>query len=114
MRLVPIFAQGNEGIWSMILIMGSIMFIFWLFMIRPQQKEEDKRMKMYKSLKKNDKVYTVGGIIGVVHTVDLERKEIVLKLDDSNNTKVKFLISAIAAVIQEDKDKDNSKTESKG
>ena len=97
----------------MVLIMGSVMFIFWFFMIRPQQKEEDKRLKMYRSLKKNDKVYTVGGIIGVVHIVDLERKEIVLKLDDSNNTKVKFLISAIAAVIQEDKDKDLSKNDAK-
>ena len=96
----PLFAQG-DGFMNLILLIAPILFIFWFFLIRPQQREEDRRRKMLEAVKKNDKVYTVGGIIGVVHTVDHEKKEIVLKLDDSNNTKVKFLLHAIAGVVVE-------------
>ncbi len=99
--LMPLFAQagGDNPLMSMLLLMAPVLFLFWLFMIRPQQREDDRRRKMLEALKKNDKVYTVGGIVGVVHSVDLEKKEVVLKLDDSNNTKVKFLLSAIAAIV---------------
>jgi len=97
---VPLFAMG-DGLMSLFLMIAPILFIFWFFLIRPQQREEDRRRKMLDSLKKNDKVYTVGGIIGVVHTVDVEKKEVVLKLDDSNNTKVKFLLHAVAAIVVE-------------
>jgi len=97
----PLFAQGDGGLMNLLLLIGPILFIFWFFLIRPQQREDDRRRKMLESLKKNDKVYTVGGIIGVVHNVDLEKKEVVLKLDDSNNTKVKFLLHAIAAIVVE-------------
>ena len=98
----PLFAQGDGGAFMQIfLLVAPILFIFWFFLIRPQQREDDRRRKMLESLKKNDKVYTVGGIIGIVHNVDHEKKEIVLKLDDSNNTKVKFLLHAIAAIVVE-------------
>ncbi|MGL6226060.1 MAG: preprotein translocase subunit YajC [Thermoguttaceae bacterium] len=86
---------------SLILMIGPILIIFWFFMIRPQQREEDRRRKMISALKKNDKVYTVGGIVGVVHSVDLEKKEVILKVDDSNNTKMRFLLSAVSAVLSD-------------
>jgi len=101
--IIPLFAQGDDGggLMSLFLLLGPVLILFWFFLIRPQQREDDRRKKMLASLKKNDKVYTVGGMIGVVHAVDLEKKEIVLKLDDSNNTKVKFLLNAIAAIVTE-------------
>ena len=101
---MPLFAQGDGGM-SIFFLIGSVVIFFWFFLIRPQQREEDRRRRMFNSLKKNDKVYTVGGIIGVVHNVDLEKKEVLLKLDDSNNTKVKFLLNAIAAVVVEPEEK---------
>ena len=48
---------------------------------------------MIQTLKKNDKVRTVGGIIGVV--VDVKDDEVTLKIDESNNTKIKVVASAI-------------------
>jgi preprotein translocase subunit YajC len=48
---------------------------------------------MIQSIKKNDKVRTVGGIIGIV--VDVKDDEIVLKVDESNNTKIRVMASAI-------------------
>ena len=99
---MPLFAQGDGGgALSIFFLIGSVLIFFWFFLIRPQQREEERRRKMFESLKKNDKVYTVGGIVGVVHNVDLEKKEVLLKLDDSNNVKVKFLLNAIAAIVVE-------------
>ncbi|MGL6195154.1 MAG: preprotein translocase subunit YajC [Thermoguttaceae bacterium] len=95
-------ADGDSGLWTMFLWMGPVLLIFWFFLIRPQQRDEDRRQKMYKALKKNDKVYTVGGIVGTIYSVDLEKKEVVLKVDD--NTRVKFLLSAVAAIVQESND----------
>ena len=48
---------------------------------------------MIQSLKKNDKVRTIGGIIGIV--VDVKDDEVTLKVDESNNTKIKVAASAI-------------------
>ena len=101
--VLPLFAQADNAMMNMLLLMGPVLIFFWFFLIRPQQKQEDKRRKMLESLKKGDKVYTVGGIIGTIYTVDLEKKEIVLKLDD--NVKVKFLLNAIGAVEEQNEEK---------
>jgi preprotein translocase subunit YajC len=111
---LPLFAQDAPpaspppgGGLSVILLMVSFFFIFyWLFMLRPQQKQEEKHRKMLNSLEKNDRVLTVGGIIAAIHSVDKEKNEVVLKVDDSNGTKIKFHLSSIEMVFPKDKDKD--------
>ena len=47
-----------------------IFVCFYFLLIRPQQKKEQARQNMIKSLKKGDKVTTNGGIIGVIHKID--------------------------------------------
>ncbi|GHT31402.1 preprotein translocase subunit YajC [Planctomycetales bacterium] len=107
----PLFAEGaappqNGGSGMFLFIsLGLVMVLYWLFMLRPQQRQEDARRKLLNSLEKNDRVYTVGGLIGSVYTVDKEKGEIVLKIDDSNGTKVRFLLSAVASKIVEEEKK---------
>jgi len=80
-----------------IFIMLGVMFlIFWFLLIRPQRKEQKKKQEMVDSLKKNDHVLTNGGI---VHSV--KDNEVVLKIDEQGNVKVKFTKGAIAAVIKQ-------------
>jgi len=55
---------------------------------------------MVQSLQKNDKVQTIGGIIGTI--VDIKDNEITLKVDESNNTKIKILRSAISRNLSKD------------
>jgi len=57
---------------------------------------------MVQSLQKNDKVQTIGGIIGTI--VDVKEDEITLKVDESNNTKIKVSPNAIGKNISKDKD----------
>ena len=45
------------------------------------------------SIKKYDKVMTIGGIIGTV--MEIREDEVILKVDDNTNTRMKFSRSAI-------------------
>jgi preprotein translocase subunit YajC len=56
---------------------------------------------MIQSLAKNDRIQTIGGIIGTV--VDIKDDEITLKIDESNNTKIKIIRSAIGRNMSKDK-----------
>jgi len=103
-----LFAQAAEGgaapppgpnfLMQLILFSPLILIFLWL-MMRPQQRQEEKMRKMLDALEKNDRVMTVGGIIGSVHIVDKEHNEIVLKVDDGNGTKIRFALSAVHTVL---------------
>lgn len=56
---------------------------------------------MVQSLEKNDKVRTIGGIIGTV--VDIKDDEITLKVDEASNTKIRIASSAIGKNLSKDK-----------
>ncbi|GHT18069.1 preprotein translocase subunit YajC [Planctomycetales bacterium] len=101
--------QGGSGFDMLIFMLPLLLIFYWFFMLRPQQKREDQHRKTIESLDKNDKVMTVGGIIGFVHTVDKEQNEIVLKVDDANNTKIRFNLTAIATVFPKDNEKTTTK-----
>jgi preprotein translocase subunit YajC len=76
---------------------GGIIVIMYFIMFREPKKRQRQQQKMIQSLKKNDKVRTIGGIIGVV--VDVKGDEVTLKVDESNNTKIKVAASAIGKNI---------------
>jgi len=70
-------ATGGQGaFWIMILLMFVVM---WLFMIRPQRKQQKELENFRKSLKKGDKVVTVGGIYGTIESLD--EKTALIKVD---------------------------------
>lgn len=80
----------------------GIMLFFMVFMImsqRGKKKEQRERKNLLDNLTKNDRVMTIGGILGTVVTV--REHEVVLKVDESSNTKVTFLKKSIQQVLQE-------------
>ena len=81
------------------IMLPAVVFIIWIFMMNPQKKQEERMRKMLGSLEKNDRVMTVGGLIGTVHNIDKEQNEIVLKVDDANNVKVRFHLTAVSTVF---------------
>lgn len=80
----------------------AIGIFFYLFLLRPQRKEQSSRDAMLAALKKNDKVQTVGGIIGSVANISQDGKEVTLKIDD--NTRIKFVRTSIQRVIASEGD----------
>ena len=75
-----------------------ILMIFMFF--RAPQKQKQQRKKLEQSLERNDKILTIGGIIGTI--VDIKDDEITLKVDESNNTKLKVRRSAIGKNLSKD------------
>ncbi len=86
------------SIWDMLpfLLLLAGMFIF---MTMGSRKKDKERKRMLSEMKKNDKVRTIGGIIGTI--VEVRDKEVLVKIDESNNTRVKFVRDAIAEIINE-------------
>jgi preprotein translocase subunit YajC len=84
-------AAQAPGTPSPFVTLAPLMFVFALFyflMIRPQQKERKKRDSLLQELKKNDKVVTIGGLIGTVADLSGDGQEVTLKLDDAIRVKV--------------------------
>jgi len=70
--------------------------------------EEKQRQEMLKQLKRGDRIQTIGGIQGAVTRVEEGRVEV--KVDESSNTKMWFVRTAIAKVVEADKgDKSEAK-----
>jgi len=74
-----------------------IFVVMYLLLFRGPRKKQQQHKKMVQSLRKNDKVRTIGGVLGTV--VDIKDDEITLKVDESNNTKVRVTAGAISKVL---------------
>lgn len=99
-----LFAQNEPpSLLSMMAPMLMIGVLFYFLMLRPHNRERQKQTQMQDSLKKNDRVVTIGGIIGVVVNVQQGSDQVTLRVDESNNTRVNVLRSAISRVIGDDK-----------
>ena len=95
----PVPFWANPQNMFLILIFGMLMFFVWSSS-RTKRQEQRKRDDMLKNMKRGDRVMTTSGIIGAV--VDVRDTEVTLKVDESNNTKMRFVRSAIQRVMVED------------
>jgi preprotein translocase subunit YajC len=70
---------GMDSSMSMIVMMVAIFVVMWLFMIRPQQKQQKELAKFRNSLEKGHKVVTAGGIHGTVK--EIKPTTVVMQID---------------------------------
>lgn len=68
--------------WVMLIL---IFVVMWLFMIRPQRKQQKELQKFREGLKKGDKIVTIGGIYGTV--AEVSDKTLLIEVD--SNVKIK-------------------------
>lgn len=85
--------------WMQFLPIILIFIVMYMFMFRGPKKKQQEHQKMVQSLQKNDRVRTIGGIFGTV--IDVRDDEIVLKIDESTNTKMRVSPAAIAVVLKD-------------
>ncbi len=90
---------------TILIVMVVVMGLLWWWMGRGRRKEQHRHREMLSALKKGDKVTSIGGIIGTV--VEVKDKEVVVKVDESSNARMKFLRSAIRNVGGAGKDEDS-------
>lgn len=73
MNIMLLSAQAAQGGgMGFFVMMGAILIIFWLFMVRPQQKKQKKIRNFQNSLQEGSKVVTGGGIYGTIKRVDIQ------------------------------------------
>ena len=108
MSFIPFLQVGGAGSASTSgSLIGSllpfllIIVIFYLFLIRPQNKKQKETQKMLDALKKGDKVITIGGIHGTVSSV--KENTVIVKVDD--DCKLEFNRTAISSVELTDAEK---------
>ena len=81
-----------------------LIFVVMYFMLfRGPRKKQQQHKQMVQALERNDKVRTIGGILGTV--IDVKENEVTLKVDESNNTKIRVLASAIAMNMSKEEKK---------
>ena len=69
MHTLLILFQGSLGGLAQLLPLVLIIVVFYVLLIRPQQKRQRQLQETISSLKIGDRVVTNGGIIGVITTV---------------------------------------------
>ncbi len=94
--------------WMQFLPFIAIGLFFYFILLRPQQAEQRRRKELLTQLKKNDKVVTTGGLIGTIADISSDGSRVTLKVDD--NTRIKFLRSAILEPLKDSPDSNTSGT----
>jgi preprotein translocase subunit YajC len=90
----PAGGGGN----TLVLMIGVLLavFLFMTIMGRGRKREQRSRERMLTELGRNDRVVTIGGMIGVV--TDVKDDEITVKIDEASNTKIRMKKWAVRAL----------------
>ena len=91
---------GGQQTYMLLIIVGGF-FLLYMWMGRGRKKRQQKRRDMIESLKKGDKITTIGGIVGTV--VEVRDDELMVKVDENNNVRMKFARWSIRGVGEEGK-----------
>jgi len=106
----PLLAQAEQGNGGMlqslfsspILPFALIGIVFYLMLMRPEQRKRKQQEQLLSNLKKNDRVITIGGIAGTVVNAAPGSTFVTLRVDDTNNTRMRVLRTAISRVGEPD------------
>jgi preprotein translocase subunit YajC len=90
--------QGPPFATILLPIVAAIALYYFMILRPERQKQAGHRAKL-EELKKNDRVVTIGGIYGVVMNVQRDSDEVILKIDEATNTKIRVTFGSIGRVI---------------
>jgi preprotein translocase subunit YajC len=92
--------QDRPGGHFQIILLVLMFVALYFIMFRGPRKKQQEHSKMVQALSKNDRVRTIGGIIGTV--IDIKDDEVVLKVDENTNAKIRVAKAAISKVLGDD------------
>jgi preprotein translocase subunit YajC len=94
-----LFFQGGFGALGGLLPMLLIIAVFYVLLIRPQQKRQRELQQTISQLKIGDRIVTTGGIIGVITTV----RDTSFLIRSADKSILEIARSAVAGVDEEEK-----------
>ena len=81
LRFAPSGQNASGGLTIFLIQIGALIAIFYVMLIRPQRKQQERHRQLLASLQRGDKIVTAGGIIGEV--VHLKDDEVTVKSGES-------------------------------
>jgi preprotein translocase subunit YajC len=84
---------------------GSLVFLvaifalMWLLLIRPQKAKQQKQRELLSSIEPGDEILTVGGLFGIVQSID-EDDELIVEIADGIH--VRIARRAVGTVVKPD------------
>ena len=111
--------SSPTGMLSMMLPFILMFVVMYFLILRPQKTRDYEPMALLSIVNKHDRVVTAGGVHGVVTSA--RENDVILRIDDAKDVKVKVDRSAIVTVLEVsyDNEEENQETaqipkESKG
>ena len=81
------------------LLLGVAVLYFFVF--RAKKRQDQQRTSQLDKLRPGQRVQTIGGILGTITAVN-DKNEVTVKVDETNNVKIKFTRNAIHRVLDDD------------
>lgn len=103
LTLLLFLQSGSGSAFSGLLVPVIILGIFFLLVILPQRKQQQRHQEMLDNLKSGDKVIALGGLIGTVMSVSAKDNTVQLQIAPS--VRVEVVRNAITALQQEKSEK---------
>ena len=97
----PPSGGGGFGLLPLFMIIGAM---FYILILRPDQKRRKQQDQMLTSLKKNDRILTNSGIYGTVANIHADAGDVTIKVDENSNTRMKITRSSIGQLLKEGED----------
>lgn len=94
-----------DGILSMAPPLLLCFGVFYLIVLRPEQKQKKLRLAMLADMKKGDKVITNSGLYGTI----VQIQDGVVTLQVAENVRMKYALSAIQTVLVDEDKKEDAK-----
>ncbi|MCH9052533.1 MAG: preprotein translocase subunit YajC [Proteobacteria bacterium] len=111
MLISPAYAQAAGGgggfdigfLLPMVLIFG----VFYMLLIRPQQKKAKEHRGMLEALRRGDRIITSGGIIGLITKV-VDANELIVEIAEGIRVRVaRSMVSTVMAKTEPGRDDDD-------
>ena len=87
-------AAAAGGLGSTVIMMVAMLAIFYFMLIRPENKRKKEAEEMRSSVRKGDKITTIGGVVGTV--VDVKENNIVVETS-ADQVRIEFAKWAISS-----------------
>lgn len=98
MLISPAYAQGTSGGSDFLIQLVPILLmfvIFYMLLLRPQQRKVKQHREMVANLRRGDTVVTAGGIVGKVTKV---RDDNEIEVEIADNTRVRVIKATVSEV----------------
>jgi preprotein translocase subunit YajC len=85
-----------------LIVIVVLVFLFWLFIVRPQRRQTAEQRELLESLEPGDEIVSAGGLYGVIREIDGDE----LRVEIADGLVVRMARGAVAGFIEPDEDEE--------